>query len=496
MKKSSLFISVPIALIVGFGVYLGLIRLGVLPNASALPELVVRVYEGNPFYWTINGQPTLLRGGSDGDSLWNYPAFQGEALLEHLDALQAAGGNYIRAVMGSREQSVDGIEAVYPFARISGGELDGIYDLEVWNEEYFERLAFFLNATRERGLVVQLEFWDRYEYHGSSLGRKYWANSPWNPERNINYDVESSGLPVEVTPANPGSAPTTHPFFYTTPAQDDNQVVLPFQRAWFDRVVDLTLEHDHIIYSIGNESPEPFEWVDYWLDRLRGRAAEAGQHVDTTDMKYDNNIHSGATHVYVHENPDRYTFIDISQVSAPGVPLDGFRFRIGNLRNRLREAGTVRPLNLVKIYGTNNLTLQKFWAAIFQGAAAVRFHRPIENFGLGLGEVSTPHIASAALLDRHFAISDANPDREVFLESDNNEALALRRNDGNAYALLFTGLADSSLRLALEPGRWQQRWIDVSNASLGQPQNSQVNDDGLLVSAPGEGFWLLLLERN
>ena len=46
----------------------------------------------NPRYWQYQGRPTLLLGGSKDDNLFQIPD-----LKAHLDAIRAAGGNYISA---------------------------------------------------------------------------------------------------------------------------------------------------------------------------------------------------------------------------------------------------------------------------------------------------------------------------------------------------------------------------------------------------------------
>jgi len=78
----------------------------------------IRPYEKNPRYWQFKGKPVLLLGGSKDDSLFQIPDLE-----EHLDAIQAAGGNYIRNTMSDRH---DHDFEVSPFKQL----LDGKYDLE------------------------------------------------------------------------------------------------------------------------------------------------------------------------------------------------------------------------------------------------------------------------------------------------------------------------------------------------------------------------------
>jgi hypothetical protein len=87
----------------------------------------IRPYEKNPRYWQYRGEPILLLGGSKDDNLFQIPD-----LREHLDEIQAAGGNYIRNTMSDRKDL--GFE-VYPFRQ----RADGRYDLTEWNDDYWQR---------------------------------------------------------------------------------------------------------------------------------------------------------------------------------------------------------------------------------------------------------------------------------------------------------------------------------------------------------------------
>ena len=62
----------------------------------------IRPYAANPYYWQYEGKPVLLLGGSKDDNLFQLPDLEA-----HLDAIQAAGGNYIRNTMSDRKGDSD-----------------------------------------------------------------------------------------------------------------------------------------------------------------------------------------------------------------------------------------------------------------------------------------------------------------------------------------------------------------------------------------------------
>lgn len=112
----------------------------------------------------------VLFGGSDNDNLWQWT---GSKLTDHLDLLQSLGGNYVRNTMSDRDEG-----DTYAFKETSNGK----YDLEEWNETYWEKLEFFLEETSKRDIVVQLTLWDHFDLSGS------FDKHPLNPKNNVTWD--------------------------------------------------------------------------------------------------------------------------------------------------------------------------------------------------------------------------------------------------------------------------------------------------------------------
>ena len=105
----------------------------------------IRIYDENPFYFQFKEIPVLLLGGSKIDC-----AFQLTDAEQHLDELAAIGGNYIRCTMSAR---ADG--CVWPY---DYNQATGMFDLSVWNEEYWQRFDRFLNHAAKLDVIV--------DYHG------------------------------------------------------------------------------------------------------------------------------------------------------------------------------------------------------------------------------------------------------------------------------------------------------------------------------------------
>ena len=157
----------------------------------------------NPLYWQYKGKPVLLLGGSKTDRI-----FLLDDLKEHLDEIKSVGGNYVRNTMSQREG-----KELKPHKLLS----NGMFDLNVWNEEYWKRFQNMLQWTCERDIIVQIEVWDRFDYSDFYARFMGWKCSPWNPVNNINYSREEAGLSQEY-PEHP--AADVQPFFHTVEGMD------------------------------------------------------------------------------------------------------------------------------------------------------------------------------------------------------------------------------------------------------------------------------------
>ena len=96
----------------------------------------IQIYKENPRYWQYKGEPILLIGGSVEDNLFQIPN-----LKAHLELLKSVGGNYVRSTMSWVDEG-----DVPPFKKV--GDL---YDLNQWNEEFWNRFRNFITWTPRDG---------------------------------------------------------------------------------------------------------------------------------------------------------------------------------------------------------------------------------------------------------------------------------------------------------------------------------------------------------
>ena len=326
----------------------------------------VRPWPANPYYWQYKGKPVLLLGGSVEDNLFQIPD-----LAAHLDALAAAGGNYVRCTMSCRDEG-----NVWPFeAR------DGAYDLTRFAPEFWRRFETFLSQTGKRGIIVQVEVWATFDYY-----RDIWDRNPFNPKNNVNYSAEESGLPL-VVKTHPTR--TENDFFRSAPAAKDLEIVRRFQERFVEKMLSYSLAHRHVLYCMDNETSVTPTWGAYWAGFIRARAKAAGRQVEVTEM-WDKWDLAHPQHNATFDHPETYSFVDISQNNHN----KGQTHYDNMQKQRRRIAGAVRPMNNVKVYGADGGRfgdtrdgIERFWRNIFGGCAATRFHRP--DGGIVLRDVLT-----------------------------------------------------------------------------------------------------------
>ena len=178
----------------------------------------IQVYKENPQYWQHKSEPVLLLGGSVEDNLFQIPN-----LKEHLDLLQSVGGNYVRCTMSCRDEG-----NIWQF-----NEVEGLYNLDQWNEEFWQRFNNFLRLTAERDIIVQIEVWATFDYY-----RLNWDINPFNPKNNVNYTFAQTNLP-EVVDSHPTQ--TENNFFWSVPAENNQRIVLKYQEKFVDQILFYSL---------------------------------------------------------------------------------------------------------------------------------------------------------------------------------------------------------------------------------------------------------------
>jgi len=426
----------------------------------------------HPEYWSYNGKEILLLGGSVEDNLFQIPN-----LAEQLDLLVKVGGNYVRNTMSSRDEG-----NVWPFKMVS----DSLYDLNEWNEEYWQRFENFLKETHKREIIVQMEVWATFDFY-----RENWLVNPFNPKNNKNYDARRTKLTLEVD-----SHPiyTENNFFRSVPSQLSIMKLLEHQQKYVDKILSYTLSYDHVLYCMDNETSVSSDWGKFWAQYIRKVGLENGKFLHTTEM-WDPWDLDHIAHRETTDNPDIFSFVDISQNnhnSGEEHWANGIK-RI----NHLKQIDAVRPCNNVKVYGndggrhqTTQNSIESFVRNIMFGAAGTRFHRPTS--GQGLNEVAQKVIQGMRAITDNMDFFNGAPLDHVIVDKSPNEAYC-RGIEGKEYLFYFTNGGNIEANISLPGGEgiiiWQS--LDTGN----RVEKSRIKEaDKITFSPPGQGNWLALIQ--
>ncbi len=457
-------------------IFITLLFVIITGTVTGQPE--IHPWGKDPWYWSYHNHPVLLLGGSDDDNLFQWPA---KELIAQLDRLAKVKGNIIRNTMSDRKDK--GFE-VYPFLQLKNGK----YDLDQWNPEYWTRFERLLRETAKRDIIVQIEIWDRFDYT-DARGSDHWQIQPYNPKNNINYTYEQSGF-AERYPDHPGK--NKQPFFFTTPEQQNNNVVLKYQQKFVNKLLDLALQYDNVLYCMDNETSGDEEWSKYWAGFVRNRAKKEGKKVNLTEMWDDWDL-TAAHHKRTFDHPELYDFVDVSQNNhnKGQKHWDNFLY----VKNYIAQKP--RPVNTIKTYGadgnkfghTDQDGIERFWRHLLAGAAAIRFHRPPS--GLGLNDKAVACITAARKLESLIPLWSVSPSNDLLSEREENEAY-LSVNPGKAYALYFPAGGEVTIDLTGVNGLFAARWIHIDTGEWGPATNYQ-GGEMMPVAPPGKGNWALAI---
>jgi hypothetical protein len=216
---------------------------------------------------------------------------------------------------------------------------------------------------------------------------------------------------------------------------------------------------------------------------------------------------------------DIYAYTDISQNNQDSRGARGPAHYSNVLTWREKLEANPMPMNNVKIYGsgagenysagTGKEATSRLWKNIFAGAAAARFHRPEDGWGIGLNEHARTNLEAMSMLLEAFDMFEARPHPDLLhsyagTPPASMEAYCLAEI-GEAYAVYFP---EGRFTIELDPWvyaeRIRVRWLDIDEGTWSEPEVRSVTWDGGLgnwgfrgrirLTTPGNESYVALLE--
>jgi hypothetical protein len=464
----------------------------------------VRPYAENSRYLALDGIPFFAVGATHRHS-WTPISRPGQfEILQDLDRLAGAMARidspHIRGFVRClpydpmnhmHDGPVDPV--LQPWKRLA----DGNYDLTEFEPVWEERLRGFLDAARERGILVSLELWDDWSVT-RGIGGEWdpgpghgWHSHPFNPDNNINYGREILSHTTRACVA---------PFYETVSGAHGDEAVLHLQQRYVDHLVAIAGGYPNILWNLSNETRAPLAWSRYWADYLRARLpadAMIGEMPSTNrrdgggECDHDLNPLTLAT-------DDRYDFVDVAQGvsrhefgSEPARQGIGGAERIRRYQDAMAAAGKIKPLVVSKDYHSQPTGgTAVLWSRLTGGAATARFHRPygdrpptdtdfqyeaIERLGRFLASVEFWHFESKA--DLVSRLPEGSPGANAI------------GGAGREYMVQLFGGQGGEVALRLAPGLWRvviyEPKADAYRSPGGQTgQEIEVGEQPLAIAVP------------
>lgn len=232
------------------------------------PPAFLTVNETNPRYLDDGtGRAVLLVGASHGWELQD-DAWENDYALDYtgfLDYLVSHNLNYVRMwrVESAKQTATDArLSTPMPYERTGPGSAhDGQprFDLDRFDETYFDRLRARCIEARDRGIAVSVMFFERHSSYSAAGAAYPWMGHPFHASNNVNAvdgDVDGDGQGREI---------------FLLPSEGGSAVVLALQDAYVRKVIDSLNDLENVIYEICNEA-QPFS--SHWQVRMLRFARE------------------------------------------------------------------------------------------------------------------------------------------------------------------------------------------------------------------------------
>jgi hypothetical protein len=201
----------------------------------------ISLHPDNPHYFIYQGKTTMLitsgeHYGAVINSSLNYKKYLGVLQQSHLNLTRIFSGSYYEGKYEDAPENTLAIrpeKLLVPWARsnvpgyINGGNK---FDLNKWDNSYFERLKNFCKEASEKGIVVEIVFFS------ANYSPSNWKNSPLNRHNNINLEKD---------------VPYNEIFL------SSNKKLIDYQLAMVRKIVKEVNAFDNVYFEICNEP--------YWL---------------------------------------------------------------------------------------------------------------------------------------------------------------------------------------------------------------------------------------
>lgn len=365
----------------------------------------------------------------------------------------------------------DVVNEPMPYSRTGPGKaLDGQpqFDLDGWNQEYFDRLAQRVEKAYNRGVYVDVMIfsgcsignrdWPEKDHETGEPVKNPWDSHPFNKCNNINGldgDLDGDGQGWDLRDVKRAD-------------------ILERQKALIRKMIDAINHYDNVLYEIANEDPfDTWEWQYAMINYIKEyEAAKPKQHPVgmTASWKQPNDVmyQSPADWISPYYNEDEA----LSPMTAPGgkvwvADTDHVFPNVGATMDFTWKA-FLRGANIISM---DNFKTGAAWAYFYKraGGNVTRYEqekigRLSENdFSATIGDLAQKHTKMFA---ERMNLARAVPHNEL---SSTGYCLA---DPGREYLIYQPNLTWITVDLAGAAGEFAVEWLN--------PVTGEVKRDGTM----------------
>ena len=148
--------------------------------------MTIRTTTRNPACLFYGDEPVHAFGPSPQNILTYLPKGNGNNISDWVNWAVKFGVNHVRSYPPS-------IKVAEPAQNIfeKSNEDPNKFDLDKFNQRYFDELRKACLLLREKGFIVHLQLWQAVYW------KKHWRDNYYNPKNNINPDISKHAAPKE-----------------------------------------------------------------------------------------------------------------------------------------------------------------------------------------------------------------------------------------------------------------------------------------------------------
>lgn len=233
-------------------------------------------------YFTHNGKPLLSFGGlSDfifyaAEDAYDYRLWAGWAAehgINHVRAYPPLSWIYIEKFADDNGGSLENV--LFPYEETSRGSRK--FDLRQFNKNYWDRFRRQCEYLQSKGIIIHLLMWNGWQLRASDTqsqrldqAHMNWPGHFFNPANNINSFTDHLG----------GDLKNRFDIYHSV--ADQNEGLVKAQKAWFQKLIEMTADLDNVYYDLVHELAEhqgDWQKTQKWIEDMAMAARDRYQQI-------------------------------------------------------------------------------------------------------------------------------------------------------------------------------------------------------------------------